>query len=106
MFDCVMPTRNARNGQLFTEFGPINIKKEQFKEDNSPIDENCDCYTCKNFTKAYLRHLFHAKEILSSVLNSIHNVRFYIRLMENIREAIKNDNFTEFKEDFLNKYNS
>lgn len=104
MFDCVMPTRNARNGQLFTKTGPINIKRVEYKDDINPIDENCDCYTCKNFSRAYLRHLFHAKEILSSVLNSIHNVRFYVRMMENIRKSIKDDKFIEFKSDFLNKY--
>ncbi len=105
MFDCVLPTRNARNGQLFTENGPINIKKEEYKLDENPVEENCDCYTCRNFSRAYLRHLFHAKEILSSVLNTIHNVRFFLRMMKKTREAIKNDNFAEFKKDFLEKYN-
>ncbi len=106
MFDCVLPTRNARNGQLFTRYGTINIKREEYKLDDRPIEEGCDCYTCRNFSRAYLRHLFHAKEILSSVLNTIHNVRFFLRLMEEVREAIKQENFKEFKRDFLNKYNN
>ncbi len=105
MFDCVLPTRNARNGQLFTRNGPINIKREEFKLDDRPVEEGCDCYTCRNFSRAYLRHLFHAKEILSSTLNTIHNVRFFLKLMEDIRESIENNRFKEFKENFLNQYN-
>ena len=105
MFDCVLPTRNARNGQLFTKNGTINIKREEYKLDDKSIEEGCDCYTCRNFSRAYLRHLFHAREILSSVLNTIHNVRFFLRLMEEVRESIKQQRYNEFKRDFLNNYN-
>ena len=105
MFDCVLPTRNARNGQLFTKNGTMNIKREEYRLDDRPVEEGCDCYTCRNFSRAYLRHLFHAKEILSSVLNTIHNVRFFLRLMEGIRDSIKKQEFDEFKRDFLNNYN-
>ncbi|MCS7278259.1 MAG: tRNA guanosine(34) transglycosylase Tgt, partial [Aquificaceae bacterium] len=85
MFDCVAPTRMARTGTLFTSKGKINIRNERYKKDFSPVDEKCDCYTCKNFTRAYLRHLFLAEEISAYILNTIHNLRFYHRLMENIR---------------------
>ncbi len=105
MFDCVLPTRNARNGQLFTRNGTMNIKREEYRLDDRPVEEDCDCYTCRNFSRAYLRHLFHAKEILSSVLNTIHNVRFFLRLMEEIRDSIEKQKFDEFKRDFLNNYN-
>ncbi|MCE5195182.1 MAG: tRNA guanosine(34) transglycosylase Tgt [Nitrospiraceae bacterium] len=97
MFDCVMPTRNARNGTLFTSNGRISIKRTEFKEDNSTLDENCGCYTCRNFSKAYLRHLFLAKEILSMRLNTIHNLYFYLDFFRKIREAIKRNRFVEFK---------
>lgn len=105
MFDCVLPTRNARNGQLFTRNGTMNIKREEYRLDDRPVEEGCDCYTCRNFSRAYLRHLFHAKEILSSVLNTIHNVRFFLRLMEEIRDSIEKQEFDEYKRDFLNNYN-
>ncbi len=104
MFDCVLPTRNARNGTLFTSMGQINIKKEEYKFKDEPLDENCNCYTCKNFSKAYLRHLFVSKELLSYRLNTIHNLTFYINLMKNIRKSIINGNFVEFKNNFLSKY--
>jgi len=101
MFDCVLPTRNARHGSLYTSKGVVRIRKEEFKEDFTPLDPNCDCYTCKNFTKAYLRHLFIAKEILSLRLNSLHNVAYYLNLMKNIRLAIEEDRFEEFKKNLL-----
>ncbi len=104
MFDCVLPTRNARNGCLFTSKGKIIIKHEKYKYDHSPIDENCCCYTCKNFSKAYLRHLFLSKEYNSYILNSIHNLFFYINLMRMIRESIMNKEFEKFAKDFLNQY--
>ncbi len=101
MFDCVLPTRNARHGYLFTSTGIVRIKNEQYKEDFSPLDPNCDCYTCQNFTKAYLRHLFMANEILSIRLNTLHNIAFYLNLMSDIRKAIEEDRFDEFKSSFL-----
>ena len=104
MFDCVIPTRNARNGTLFTSRGKINIKSAKYKNDFSPPDPECDCYTCRNFTKAYLRHLYISKEINSAILNTIHNLYFYNNLMKRIREAIKSGKFQEFKEEFLSKY--
>jgi len=104
MFDCVLPTRNARNGCLFTTKGKIIIKHEKYKYDHSPIDEDCRCYTCKNYSKAYLRHLFLSKEYNSYILNSIHNLFFYINLMKMIRESIKKGEFEKFAKDFLNKY--
>ncbi len=103
MFDCVLPTRNARHGHLYTSEGIVRIKRAEFKEDFSPLDPNCDCYTCKNYTKAYLRHLHVAGEILSLRLNSLHNVAFYLNLMKGIREAIEQDRFAEFKAETLTK---
>ncbi|ADY73645.1 Queuine tRNA-ribosyltransferase [Desulfurobacterium thermolithotrophum DSM 11699] len=104
MFDCVIPTRNARNGTLFTSRGKVNIKSAKYKNDFSPLDPECDCYTCRNFTKAYLRHLYVSKEINSAILNTIHNLYFYNRLMKKMREAIKNGEFQEFKKEFFSKY--
>lgn len=101
MFDCVLPTRNARHGHLYTSQGIIRIKKEEYKEDFSPLDPDCQCYTCRNFTKAYLRHLFIAGEILSLRLNTLHNVAFYLNMMRQARQAIEEDHFTGFKEKFL-----
>jgi queuine tRNA-ribosyltransferase len=89
MFDCVIPTRNARNGTLFTWRGKINIKRAEFAADQRPLDESCDCYCCRNFSRAYLRHLYMAGEILSAQLNSLHNLYFYHRLMDKCREAIR-----------------
>ena len=97
MFDCVMPTRNARNGTLFTSTGRISIKRTEYKSDNEPLDKNCGCYTCRNFSRAYLRHLFLAKEILSMRLNTIHNLYFYLDFFKKMREAIKKERFGEFK---------
>jgi queuine tRNA-ribosyltransferase len=106
MFDCVIPTRNARNGTLFTSRGKINIKSAKYKNDFSPPDPECDCYTCRNFTKAYLRHLYISKEINSAILNTIHNLYFYNNLMKRIREAIKSGKLQEFKEEFFSKYST
>jgi len=103
MFDCVMPTRNARNGTLFTNFGRLNIKKAQFKEDEGPIDNTCTCYTCKNFSKAYLNHLFKVGELTYFRLASIHNIFYYLNLMSQVREAILKDNWEEFKKEFYTK---
>jgi queuine tRNA-ribosyltransferase len=104
MFDCVMPTRNARHGRIFTSAGEINIKSARFKNDFNTPDEECKTYTSENLSLAYLRHLFISKEILGVQLASIHNTGFYLWLMKKIREAIINGNFTEFKKEFLNKY--
>ena len=101
LFDCVIPTRSARNGLLFTNHEKVVIKHARYRDDPLPFDRLCDCYTCRNYSRAYLRHLFMAKEILAMVLNTIHNVRFYMRLMERIREAIREDRYLEFKEKFL-----
>ena len=100
MFDCVMPTRNARNGMLFTSRGKLVIRNSQYGRDERPIDESCTCYTCTNFSRAYLRHLYKAKEILSSTLNTIHNLSYYITLMSQMRSAIEEDRFAEFKKEF------
>ena len=88
MFDCVMPTRNARNGHLFTRFGDIKIKNAQHRNDLRPLDESCDCYTCSNFSRAYLHHLHRIGEILGAQLNTIHNLHYYQVLMRELREAI------------------
>ena len=88
MFDCVMPTRNARNGHLFTRFGDIKIRNARYKNDTQPLDESCDCYTCRHFSRAYLHHLFRVGEILGAQLNTIHNLRYYQTLMRELREAI------------------
>ncbi len=95
-FDCVLPTRNARNGTLFTSSGKISIKQAQYAEDGRPIDESCQCYTCRNYTRAYLRHLYLSKEILSSRLNTTHNLFYYIAFMKRIREALQKGDFPEF----------
>ena len=104
MFDCVLPTRLARHGNAFTRNGKINIKNNKYKEDFQPIDESCDCYTCKNFTRAYVRHLITANETNGGRLLSIHNIRFLIKMTEEIRTSIENGNFQEYKEEFINKY--
>jgi queuine tRNA-ribosyltransferase len=96
MFDCVMPTRNARNGMLFTHDGKVSIKNKQHQFDESPLDADCHCYTCRTFSKAYLRHLFHSKEILYLRLASLHNVTYYLSLMADARRAIKESRFDEF----------
>jgi queuine tRNA-ribosyltransferase len=104
MFDCVMPTRNARNGTLFTSRGKMVIKNAQYSDDDRPIDEKCGCYTCSRFSRAYLRHLFMARELLSYRLNSIHNLYFYSDLMENIRCAILEEKFDDFCQEFFHNY--
>ena len=97
MFDCVMPTRNARNGTLFTSQGRVSIKRTEYKTDPLPLDPDCDCYTCRNFSRAYLRHLFMAKEILSMRLNTIHKLAFYLAFFRKMREAIASGSFGAFK---------
>ena len=104
MFDCVLPTRIARHGNAFTRQGKINIKNAKFKEDFTPIEENCDCYACKHYTKAYIRHLITCDESFGARLLSIHNVRFLIKLTEDLREAIENDSLLEYKEQFIKEY--
>ena len=104
MFDCVLPTRIARHGNAFTHFGKINLKNLKFREDFTPIEDTCDCYTCKNYTKAYIRHLLVANEQLAGRLLSIHNIRFLIKLTEDIRDSIDKDIFDKFKEKFINDY--
>ena len=106
MFDCVMPTRNARNGSLFTSHGKISIKQNQYKEDPDPLDPDCACSTCKNYSRAYLRHLFKTNEILGMRLNTYHNLFFYISLVKQARNAIKEKCFPNFKKTFLLKYRS
>jgi queuine tRNA-ribosyltransferase len=103
MFDCVMPTRNARNGQLFTEKGTINICNARFREDEGPVDSSCGCYTCRHYSRAYLRHLYTAREILAYRLNTIHNVHYYVNLVKAMREAILDGAFDRFKKAFYSK---
>ena len=103
MFDCVMPTRNARNGMLFTSRGKLVIKNKRYANDDLPVDESCNCYTCRNFTRGYLRHLFMAGEILSSMLNTLHNLHFYFTIIKQMRQAIERDEFLAFKKEFFNK---
>ncbi len=105
MFDCVLPTRIARHGTLMTSEGRINIKKAEYAEDFRPLDPECDCYCCRNYTRAYLRHLFRCQEGFGLRLLSIHNLRFLIHLMEQMREAIKEDRFLDFKNEFFAKHN-
>ena len=104
MFDCVLPTRLARHGNAFTRHGRINIKNLKFREDFTSVDEHCDCYTCKNYTKAYIRHLITADESFGARLLSIHNIRFLVQMMEEIRNSIKNDSFLEYKKNFIKEY--
>ena len=105
MFDCVMPTRNARNGTLFTSFGRLNIKAAKYKLDENPIDNECNCFTCQNYSRAYLNHLFKAKELTYFRLASIHNLHYYLNLVKEAREAILNSKFKEFKKEFYDKRN-
>jgi queuine tRNA-ribosyltransferase len=100
MFDCVLPTRNARNGQLFTRAGKLNIRNARYAEDEAPVDSACKCYTCRTFSRAYLRHLHVSGEMTASTLNSLHNVQFYLDTMEAIREAISFGRFEAFRQDF------
>jgi queuine tRNA-ribosyltransferase len=100
MFDCVMPTRNARNGWLFTRFGDIKIRNAKYKNDTKPLDETCKCYTCQNFSRSYLHHLQKNNEILGARLNTIHNLHYYLDLMQNMRDAIRSQSFKQFVADF------
>ncbi|HEX9972843.1 MAG TPA: tRNA guanosine(34) transglycosylase Tgt [bacterium] len=104
MFDCVMPTRNARKGMVFTRNGPLVVKNATNKDDFGPIDPECECYTCRNFTRAYIRHLFKAEEILGMRLTSLHNLYFYLELMRQAREAIFADRYSTWKKKFLERY--
>lgn len=104
LFDCVLPTRIARHGALMTSSGRVNIRDKKYERDFTPLDPECDCYCCRNYSKAYLRHLYKCDEAFGKRLLSIHNIRFLIRMTERAREAIKNDRFREFKEDFLRKF--
>jgi queuine tRNA-ribosyltransferase len=103
-FDCVAPTRNARNGTLYTKNGKINMTNSAFQTDFNPVEEGCECYTCKSYTRAYVAHLFRAKEMLGATLASIHNLYFINKLVADMRKAILTNTFGEFKEKFLNNY--
>ena len=103
MFDCVLPTRNARNGQLFTNAGRINIKNAQYAEDDGPVDPECGCYTCRTFSRAYLRHLYAVNEMNAATLNTLHNLHFYLDTLRRIRESLKFGRFESFRDEFLRK---
>lgn len=103
MFDCVMPTRNARNGMLFTSHGPVVIKNSRYREDPLPLDPDCSCYTCRNFSRAYLRHLYVSREILSYRLNTIHNVHHFLKIMQDLRNAIKSNTLAEYRLKFYSE---
>jgi len=100
MFDCVMPTRNARNGWIFTRYGDVKIKNAKYKNDDRPFDESCDCYACKNFSRAYLHHLHRAGEILAARMNTVHNLHYYLQLMQEMRDAIDAGTFQDFVRKF------
>jgi len=104
MFDCVLPTRIARHGMAMTSQGRVNIKNKKYERDYTPLDPNCDCYVCRNYSRAYLRHLFKADEILSAMLMSTHNLHFLIKTMENIRQSIDEGRFSEYKKEFFDAY--
>ncbi len=104
LFDCVAATRIARNGSLYTHNGKINILNAKFREDFAPIEEGCKCYTCKNYSRAYVAHLFRSKEILANTLGSIHNLYFIVNFVKGIRKAIMENTFEDFKKDFIKKY--
>lgn len=104
IFDCVSPTRLARHGHAMTKYGKINLKNAKYKEDFTPIDETCDCYACQSYTKAYIRHLITAEETFGSRLLSIHNIRFLVRMMEEMRQCIQNDTLLEYRSSFLRDY--
>jgi queuine tRNA-ribosyltransferase len=104
LFDCVLPTRNARNGQLFTREGPLSIKNARFAEDMSPPDLECGCATCRHYSRAYLRHLFMAGEMTGSTLNTVHNLYFYLDTMRRIREAILFGTFEKLRQEFHQTY--
>jgi queuine tRNA-ribosyltransferase len=100
MFDCVLPTRNARNGQVFSQQGTLNISNAKYRYDTNPLESGCTCYTCSNYSRAYLRHLYMAKELLAYRLNTLHNVYFFLNLMKQVREAIVKDEFESFRNNF------
>ena len=104
LFDCVLPTRNGRNGTLFTKEGKLHIENAKYREDILPIESDCACYTCENYSRGYIAHLFHGKEMLAGTLSSIHNVHFLVNLVKQIRQSILDGNFEEFKEEFLKNY--
>lgn len=104
IFDCVSPTRLARHGHALTKYGKINLKNAKYKRDFTAIEDTCDCYACKNYTKSYIKHLINANETFGARLLSIHNIRYLIRLTEDLRECIKNDNILEYKEEFIKNY--
>ncbi len=104
MFDCVVPTRNGRNGQAFTWNGELQLRNAEYKEDFRPIDERCECYACRNHTRAYIRHLFNTEELLGLRLVSLHNIYFYVKLIGLSRKAVEEGRFGEFRDEFLNKY--
>jgi queuine tRNA-ribosyltransferase len=106
MFDCVAPTRYGRNGTAFTSGGKMIVRNASYAQDFTPLDPECCCYTCKNFTRAYLRHLFNAEELLGHRLVSLHNIHFYLEIMRNVRKAIAHDKFSEYKKEFLSRYQS
>ena len=106
LFDCVMPTRNARNGTVFTRDGLLVLRNASNKQDFAPIDEDCECYTCRNFSRAYLRHLLQAGEILGPALTTLHSLHFYCGLMREARESIRQDTFDSWRAQFVDRYNS
>jgi queuine tRNA-ribosyltransferase len=103
MSDCVLPTRNARNGQMFTQYGTVNISNAQYKDDTGPLDPGCECYTCRHYSRAYLRHLYMTRELLAYRLNTIHNIHYFISFMKYLREAILADEFESFRKAFYSK---
>jgi len=106
MFDCVLPTRNARNGQVFYQQGTLNISNAKYRHDTNPLEPGCACYTCRNYSRAYLRHLYMAKELLAYRLNTLHNVYFFLNLMQQVRQAIVKDEFESFRESFYKNRNN
>jgi queuine tRNA-ribosyltransferase len=104
MFDCVVPTRNARNGRVYTWDGPITIRNATYSKDHSPIDDKCDCYTCRNFTRAYIRHLLNVNEIFGHRLATLHNLHFFLSLTANAREKILDGTFANWKTEFIARY--
>lgn len=104
MFDCVMPTRNARNGHLFTDNGVVRIRNARYRDDSRPLQEDCECYTCRNYSRAYLRHLDRCGEILGARLNTTHNLHYYLTLMRRIRSALEEGGFDRFARDWLGRH--
>ena len=103
LFDCVIPTRNARNGMLFTSSGKLVIKNARHATDERPVEEGCECYTCRHHSRAYLRHLYMAREILALRLNTIHNLYYYVHLIKQLREAIRQDRLSDFRQEWQKK---